>query len=110
MSRSVFQQLYELIKALQEQLIEEKRKFHRMEMDVRAEVCAEMAAQLVEIEETYKWEINHNNNGHIRGDQQADRGAEGKLGREEKGWRRRREEGAGEERNSSQPPTSLFSH
>lgn len=56
------QQLVDLVKVLQEQLIEEKRKMQTLEIKIREEVCKEMAEQLVSIEEAYsqrvKMEVN----------------------------------------------------
>ncbi|PFX34646.1 Nuclear migration protein nudC [Stylophora pistillata] len=55
-------QLVDLVKVLQEQLIEEKRKMQTLEIKIREEVCKEMAEQLVSIEEAYsqrvKMEVN----------------------------------------------------
>ena len=48
------QQLVDLVKALQEKLIEEKRKMQTLEMKIREEVCKEMAEQLVAIENAYR--------------------------------------------------------
>ena len=47
------QQLMDLVKVLQEKLIEEKRKMQTLEVKVREEVCQEMAEQLVSIEKAY---------------------------------------------------------
>ncbi|KAL9968581.1 hypothetical protein ACROYT_G020690 [Oculina patagonica] len=47
------QQLMDLVKALQEKLIEEKRKMQTLEVKIREEVCLEMAEQLVSIEKAY---------------------------------------------------------
>ena len=43
-----------MIKALQEQLLIEKRRYNTLELEIRAEVCSEMATQLVEIENGYR--------------------------------------------------------
>ncbi|XP_022794646.1 kinesin-like protein KIF20A [Stylophora pistillata] len=55
-------QLVGLVKVLQEQLIEEKRKMQTLEIKIREEVCKEMAEQLVSIEDAYsprvKMEVN----------------------------------------------------
>ena len=42
-----------LVKVLQEKLIEEKRKMQTLEVKIREEVCKEMAEQLVCIENAY---------------------------------------------------------
>ncbi|XP_067050248.1 kinesin-like protein KIF20B [Acropora muricata] len=47
------QQLVDLVKVLQEKLIEEKRKMQTLEVRIREEVCKEMAEQLVSIENAY---------------------------------------------------------
>ncbi|KAJ7363559.1 hypothetical protein OS493_009718 [Desmophyllum pertusum] len=56
------QQLVNLVKVLQEKLIEEKRKMQTLEVTIREEVCREMAEQLVSIEKAYservKMEVN----------------------------------------------------
>jgi len=49
-----WQQLVNLVKALQEKLIEEKRKMQTLEVKIREEVCKEMAEQLVSIENAYR--------------------------------------------------------
>ena len=43
-----------LVKALLEKLIEEKRKMQTLEVKIREEVCKEMAEQLVSIENAYR--------------------------------------------------------
>ena len=48
------QQLMDLVKVLQEKLIEEKRKMQTLEVKIREEVCQEMAEQLVSIEKAYR--------------------------------------------------------
>ncbi|XP_068698526.1 kinesin-like protein KIF20A isoform X2 [Montipora foliosa] len=47
------QQLANVVKMLQEKLIEEKRKMQTLEVRIREEVCKEMAEQLVSIENAY---------------------------------------------------------
>ncbi|XP_068698527.1 kinesin-like protein KIF20A isoform X1 [Montipora foliosa] len=47
------QQLVNVVKMLQEKLIEEKRKMQTLEVRIREEVCKEMAEQLVSIENAY---------------------------------------------------------
>ncbi|KAK2570806.1 Kinesin-like protein KIF20B [Acropora cervicornis] len=47
------EQLVDLVKVLQEKLIEEKRKMQTLEVRIREEVCKEMAEQLVSIENAY---------------------------------------------------------
>ena len=49
-----YKKLIEMIKALQEQLLIEKRRYNTLELEIRAEVCSEMATQLVEIENGYR--------------------------------------------------------
>jgi len=43
----------DLVKVLQEKLIEEKHKMQTLEVKIREEVCQEMADQLVSIEKAY---------------------------------------------------------
>ena len=47
------QELLEIIEQMKQELIDEKKKAMAMEMRIRAEVCDEMAKQIVEIENTY---------------------------------------------------------
>ncbi|CAH1784367.1 unnamed protein product [Owenia fusiformis] len=47
------QKLIELLQSLKNQLVEEKRKNMNLEVEIRNEVCQEMADQLVEIENSY---------------------------------------------------------
>ncbi|XP_013781294.1 kinesin-like protein KIF20B [Limulus polyphemus] len=61
----VYQKLIQLVKFLEQELIDAKRQMARMEIDIRAEVCQEYSELFVEIENTY--------NEHLR---QAEENAE----------------------------------
>ena len=44
----------DLVKVLQEELMEEKHEMQTLEVTIREEVCLEMAEQLVSIEKAYR--------------------------------------------------------